>query len=761
MPHPTTTDPLDLLDLDVSEGDTDSVNGIEPLTAAEELQYQQFRQERFWSEKAATARVTSASRASGAEFAKSELPKKWTLTKGIDLHDWQKLCVDAWFSNGNCGVIKVVTGAGKTILALAIAERLQRESVPQLRVAIVVPTIVLLEQWYDEIAVHGNLPDGSVGRLGGGHNDSFGDRTPILICVLNSASIKLADEATRSEASPVLLLIVDECHRAGATETQRVFRTKRAYSLGLSATPERDYEPIADVEATPSRNDESVSLAFVDTVLGRELGPVIFEMNYAEAIARGVLPPFKIIHYGLSLLPEEHMRYSRMSREITDLRSDLERHGRRGLELIRWCRSKASAGNPQAARLVGLTAERKRLLYGISERGAAVTQILNDAFMQNPECKAILFHESIGEVMSIFHALRKSGHKVVAEHSKFPDAMRAEILHLFRNGTARIIVSARSLIEGFNVPSADIGIVVAASASVRQRIQTLGRLLRKRSAVNGHEKQAVLYVLYACETVDELIYEKADWAQFVGADRNEYFFWRSTGGSDPLPQSGPPRVPQLDEDMVDASTLRPGDVYPANPDQGAIYSIDTQGTVRDEQGNLTKPSAQLKEILSKSKKALGRFRVTPKNRFVIKLEKGQEGWHGLYLGQLSVPLSSADDGDIEGSPQNNYSPGDVFPLGHVKGRTFSVLQRDHRLIALKGRNGVRFVRALDEISDPSKRQMMVALQERLKSVYGGGRKINKLTVTPEGHVVYVCDGIAYYLGEAPEGADGFMFDEKP
>jgi hypothetical protein len=46
--------------------------------------------------------------------------------------------------------------------------------------------------------------------------------------------------------------------------------------------------------------------------------------------------------------------------------------------------------------------------------------------------------------------------------------MRAEALQLFREGTAQIIVSARSLIEGFNVPSADLGIVVAASSSVKE-----------------------------------------------------------------------------------------------------------------------------------------------------------------------------------------------------------------------------------------------------------------------------------------------------
>lgn len=723
------------------------------LTTAEELQLQQLRQARFWFDKASQSRALTAA---AEESTLAELPAQWELTRGITLHDWQRRCIDAWFANERKGIIKVVTGAGKTILALGIAERLQREILPDLRVAIVVSTIVLLDQWYDEILARGNLPAFAIARIGGGHGDALSAQTRILLCVLNSASTRLEGEVIRAGVADSLLLIVDECHRAGSAEMKRVFKTKRACSLGLSATPERDDD--ADAEGEAKRDDDTPP-AFEATVLGRELGPVIFEMTYAEAIARGVLPPFKIIHHGLSLRPDEEQRYGRMSREISDLRSSLERHGRRGLELIRWCRSKGASGNAQAARLLGLTAERKRLLYGMAERGAAVTKILNDAIAQNPECKAILFHESIGEVMAIFHALRLAGHKVVAEHSEFPEAMRAESLRLFRSGAARIIVSARSLIEGFNVPSADLGIVVAASASVRQRVQTLGRLLRKGAAAGGQEKQAVLYVLYAHDTVDELIYEKTDWAQFVGADRNEYFVWRSIADSTPLLQTGPPRSPQAEEEAVDPATLKPGDIYPANPDQGKLYTVDSQWTVRTESGELVKPCAQLKTILSSSKKALGKFRITPKNLLVLKLEKGEAGWHGLYLGRLDAPLELADVSETDTTLRPTYSPGDPYPLGNVKGLPFSVLTRDPRLIALKVRGGVRFVHPLQAIADVEKRRKTAALQDRLKKLKNEGRAINRLTVTAEGHVVYVFDGAAYYLGEAPEGAEGFSLVE--
>lgn len=156
------------------------------------------------------------------------------------------------------------------------------------------------------------------------------------------------------------------------------------------------------------------------------------------------------------------------------MQGDLQTSNRKGLG--RFGGANPSKGDRRAARYISLLGDRKRLLYTTESRSAAVAQIHQEHLAQNPEANAILFHESIEEVMSLFANLRELGFDVVAEHSGFPDWMRAGSI---RDGIARVIVSARSLIESFNVPAADIGIGVAASASVRQRIQTLGRLLRK------------------------------------------------------------------------------------------------------------------------------------------------------------------------------------------------------------------------------------------------------------------------------------------
>ena len=168
---------------------------------------------------------------SNAEKEGQKMPAAWQMTKGITLYDWQEECVNKWLEEKR-GTIKVVTGAGKTILGLAIIERLQAED-KNLRVAIVVPTIVLQDQWYDEILRNSNPPKASIGKLGGDQRDKFDEEKRILICVLNSAAAYLPKLIGDAKMEKNLLLVADECHKAGASYMQRVFKTKRAYNLGF------------------------------------------------------------------------------------------------------------------------------------------------------------------------------------------------------------------------------------------------------------------------------------------------------------------------------------------------------------------------------------------------------------------------------------------------------------------------------------------------------------------------------------------------
>jgi superfamily II DNA or RNA helicase len=635
-----------------------SAESPQPLAPADQVLRHQLNILDYWSKRQGAGAVEVGEglegRVAGLDWP---LPASWSLLGHLPLHQWQIECRERWFQVGQRGVIKVVTGAGKTVLACAIMERLQHEE-PDLRVAVVVPTIVLLDQWYDLLTSTSNLPPAAIGRLGGGYLDSFGGAVRILICVLNSAAAKLPKLST-SLQSP-LLLVVDECHRAGAAQMSQVFATRRDFNLGLSATPERQDGP-EEVEEEQEQPGVLPPEGFDDSLLGTQLGPIIYELDYRKALEAGILSRFVIHHYGLPLEPGECGRYERLSRDITDLRRHLQSQvkGRSldGGALVGWARRLAARGQSalarQAAEYVSLTGQRKQLLYHAQARGLAVARLVREALAADSSSRIILFHESIAEVMRLFHTLRRHGFPVVAENSELPESLREESIHLFRVGAAQVLVSARSLIEGFDVPAADVGIVVASSSSVRQRIQTLGRILRKKGD-NAAAKGALLHVLYMAETSDELIYEKQNWEQITGAARNRYFVWDPTrDDGKPVEKDGPPRRPKPGEDTIDWQTVQLGDAYPGAY-EGEEFSCDSAGNVRDAARRLIENPQDVPQRIERLKGSRGRFRVTPRKRAILVYSQTEKGV--VFGGFLEHPFRARTDaGSV---------PADDIPAGH-------------------------------------------------------------------------------------------------
>jgi superfamily II DNA or RNA helicase len=70
---------------------------------------------------------------------------------------------------------------------------------------------------------------------------------------------------------------------------------------------------------------------------------------------------------------------------------------------------------------------------------------------------------------------------------------RSEMLSRFRDGTYNVIATSKVLNEGVDVPEANVAIVMSGSGSVREHVQRLGRVLRKKA--DG--RRAILYELVA------------------------------------------------------------------------------------------------------------------------------------------------------------------------------------------------------------------------------------------------------------------------
>ena len=64
------------------------------------------------------------------------------------------------------------------------------------------------------------------------------------------------------------------------------------------------------------------------------------------------------------------------------------------------------------------------------------------------------------------------------------------MLARFRSGAAPVLVSSQVLDEGFDVPEAEVAIVVGGTGSTRRHVQRIGRVLRPREG-----KRARVYEL--------------------------------------------------------------------------------------------------------------------------------------------------------------------------------------------------------------------------------------------------------------------------
>ncbi|MFG0316953.1 MAG: DEAD/DEAH box helicase [Planctomycetota bacterium JB042] len=566
-----------------------------------------------------------------SDDSSTAVPDQWRLLpEDCSLYGWQQECLTKWMRQGR-GTVKVATGGGKTLFALAAAERLQNEREADLRLVVVVPTIPLMFQWCEELR-QGNVPSAAIGLMGGGQDLPPLDRVRILICVLNSARERLPGLVKKQKWADRMLLVVDECHRARAKQARRIFDAHPKYTLGLSATPEQD------------EGEEGVAAdeAYESGVVGKALGPIIYDFTIRQSLEAGLLTQFEVWHVGLMLSPEEAGVHARLSREISDLRKSLQaghRRSRSRQPFLAWCQTQASRGGAASAnaeRFNTLANRRKRLLYRARARVDVAVAILSET-VADEAGRAILFHESIDEIETLFLEAEERGIPCVLEHSQLPDGLRAENIEAFRQGVARAIISAKSLVEGFNVPSADLGIIAASSSSVRQRIQSLGRMLRRKTG----GRQARIVVLYVRDTEDEAIYEKADWEDVIGAERNRYFHWVPSGEAGQWPDdleeiSSPPRRYRPPSWDVEVESLGVGDPYPAQS-LGLDLRVDTSGNLRSEEGGLVDaPRSLVEAILERN--AHRRARRTPAGHLIVRVDSagsGEPDWR--FLGTVDEP----------------------------------------------------------------------------------------------------------------------------
>ena len=383
-----------------------------------------------------------------ARFGRLDLESRVAL----EPRPYQTEALNAWRRAGLRGVVVLPTGAGKTAVALRALERVGRDTL------VVVPTLALLKQWYGVLHdAFGASVD--IGLLGGGYHEI----TPITVTTYDSAYIHAERYGDRFG-----FVVYDEVHHLPAPKNAVISRMLLApYALGLTATPER---PDGGHELLPDLT-----------------GPIVYRRD-PDDLAGTYLAPYETVRIPIELTAHERHEYAEAEAVYKDF---LRKHRLSMRSPEDWQRFILVAATSHSGGREALQAARRRreIQANAMRKGATLETLLR----RHWDDRCIVFTKSVEEVYALSRRFLIPG--ITFET---PARERKEILDRFREGRYRAVIASDVLNEGVDVPDAGVAVILAGSASRREYVQRLGRILRPRE-----NKRAILYELVTTETGEE------------------------------------------------------------------------------------------------------------------------------------------------------------------------------------------------------------------------------------------------------------------
>lgn len=385
----------------------------------------------------------------------------------VEPRPYQAESVENWKRAERCGTIILPTGAGKTHVATMAIEICKRQTL------VVVPTLDLMNQWYDLLLSTFNA---EIGLIGGGFYEIG------AITVTTYASAFRHQERIGNQFG---LIIFDEAHHLPSEGYKYAAEFALApFRLGLTATPDR----------TDGGESELVRL----------IGNFVYRLE-AQDIAGEFLADYTIEKIEVDLSDEERREYQKERQIYTDFRRKMNLpYGQEGwrMFLIQSARSESGRRAMKAYR------NYKKIALGTESK----LHVLQDLLTRHKHDKVLIFTQENEMVYRISndYLIPAITHETNVKERKF-------WLDAFNKGEVLALATSKVLNEGVNIPDASVAIVLSGSGSSREHIQRLGRILRKKE-----DKQAILYEVVARDTTEEYTSQKrSDARQFQDAKKGD------------------------------------------------------------------------------------------------------------------------------------------------------------------------------------------------------------------------------------------------
>ncbi|MBO7234191.1 MAG: DEAD/DEAH box helicase family protein [Paludibacteraceae bacterium] len=384
---------------------------------------------------------------------------------------YQAEALNKWKANNYKLLFEMATGTGKTRTAIAGIKYLNQTR-ERLITIITTPQNTLSKQWKDEVDVQNLSFDESV-IVDGSVSQWDGLLVKLLlkngagmanhICLYTTHNTASSDKFTKAiqQNLPIgtdVLFVGDETHWLGARKFQQALLPCYKYRIGLSATPSRWFDDTGTAKLVEFYGSANFEFTITDALT--EYNPMTgkhFLVNYHYYISK------------VKLDEDETEQYKEISAKISKLWNLKDCNSDATLTLERLMEKRANIIRNASAKYNQL----KVILDKLQAKGRIENLIIFVSPQQIGDVLNILASRGI-----IFHKLtEKEGTK--AEKRFGNKSEREQIISKFKSREYQVIVAIKCMDEGIDIPTADVGILMASSTNPREYIQRIGRIIRQ------------------------------------------------------------------------------------------------------------------------------------------------------------------------------------------------------------------------------------------------------------------------------------------
>ncbi len=390
---------------------------------------------------------------------KQLLPGYPKIPTSIQLRNYQQKAVENWFANKGRGTLKMATGSGKTITALAIATQLYQKIGLQV-LLVVCPYRHLVTQWAREcenfnlkpLLAFENVRNWQSQLSTELYNVHSGNQRFLTVITTNASLMTDGLQSQLKYFPDKTLIIGDEAHNFGSPKLEASLPRNIGLRLALSATPERYFD------------DWGTEVLF--DYFGSVLQP---ELTLADAIRQGALVHYLYYPILVELTESESFIYAKLTKRIgwaLTNEKDLQKNDTLTSLLM------------QRARLIGSAANKLSALRELMTERLHTSHTL--FYCGDGSVEGVLSEENSRQLAAVTRLLgTELGYRVNTYTAETPLGEREELRRQFESGELQGLVAIRCLDEGVDIPAIQTAVILASSSNPRQFIQRRGRVLRQ------------------------------------------------------------------------------------------------------------------------------------------------------------------------------------------------------------------------------------------------------------------------------------------